>query len=1190
MNEQHWRKALWHLRHGGLNGLRQYRKNVAAAGQPTTDLSEDYHADAPSQGGVLMLSVIVPAYNASDFIVRCLNSILNQTGVSLEVIVIDDGSIDGTADVTAEFAGRDSGVTILRTENCGPAAAREWGVSAARGTYIAFADADDEVLPGAYATMIDSLKRTGSDIATGSYVRVGAQGRSRPKLTARVHARQRLAVRLADMPELLEEPVLWNKVYDRAFWHRHVGEMSSFSNYEDQEPVYRAFVGAAAIDVLTDDVYAWRLADGRNTRSRRKGRLTDLHARLDVIEALRVSLVHEPENVRRFAYSVWMGTDLAMHAEYLDTASKKFRKALKQAAATLRREMPREAWALIPAKARLFMWVVAKGRLDDIEEVLGTRAEETAAVPLLVEEGHWVVAPSYMPRLRSRIPSRLLRARTVDFRPTLIVRNARWVGAGVIELAGCAWVPGIDPGELEVTIHGVMDGSTEFEVPVETVNDNRIDLEVGDPWRSYATGGFTVSLDLSRIDDVSPRGIQLLGAFDADGIHLTTPATSTTVVGMVAPSPIVKGNRVTVAADAHDELSILPVALPASPILAAGVSISGETIVVHMADDSEVRTVDLVSRGETIAMRKKNAQTFDAVLPDLPERYHSGGERQWSVTAHLDDGSTADVYYSDIDYLLPGTGRVRIEPNIEGAVRLAQRHVRVTVTGASSDRDRLLLTGRVDPAQKLSIVLRASEQTIAPVETMSHGDGSFTAVYNLTTEGAEGGTVAAMAGGYHVRFGPDPDHSDGWARVAGKLAIRPVDIFTEWNTLRVEGKPSGTVAIMASPPWSAQERTRFGRFALRNREWGPVDNGILFESYNGKSANDSPRAIFEAIRELDESIPLYWSVRDRRVDVPDGGISVVEGTAAWHRALATSRLWVNNNNFPYYVWKRPGQYYLQTWHGTPIKKLLWDIPRRKVPLTYRRLMMTEVPQWDLLLAQSEEAAKNLRSGLGYEGEISIMEYPRNGRLSAGLNDPVAIRRRLGIATDKPVVLYMPTWRKVHRNGQQLIWDDLIPTKAFARCTGATLLLRAHHVATAQQITTEEVKDVSDEPHVEDLLAVANLLITDYSSVVYDYGITGRPVVFFTPDLQSYVKERGFYSAVSSRIAATNANALVEVVNENLGKRDGPEAICTEMMARQTIDLTFEIKRIHDCRQEDRSGGENPKVEGRQSGRKLHDGR
>src|SRR5699024_5318974 len=175
-----------------------------------------------------------------------------------------------------------------------------------------------------------------------------------------------------------------------------------------------------------------------------------------------------------------------------------------------------------------------------------------------------------------------------------------------------------------------------------------------------------------------------------------------------------------------------------------------------------------------------------------------------------------------------------------------------------------------------------------------------------------------------------------------------------------------------------------------------------------------PISLFDAISAERGDVPLYWSVRDRSVDVPSRGTPIVEGTAQWHRALATSRIWINNNNFPYYVNKRQGQYYLQTWHGTPIKKLLWDLPRKKVPVTYRRIMRKEAAQWDLLLAQTHNAAENLKSGLRYDGEIKIGEYPRNVRLNDEMTDPSLIKRRLGIDSAGKVVLYVPTWREADR--------------------------------------------------------------------------------------------------------------------------------------------------------------------------------
>lgn len=1107
MSGQQWRKALWHLRNGGISGLKEFRQRSRKSSSIPQRTIDGTTAPGSQPGPAPDLSVIIPAFNAAEYIERCLRSVVAQNDVSLEVIVVDDGSRDETAALIDKLAEADPRITLLQSTNSGPAAARNLGIEAASGDFITFVDADDEVLPGAFSSMVDSLRRTGSDIATGSYIRFGATGRSRPKLTARVHARQRLAVRLDDMPELLEEPVLWNKVYGREFWKRHVGTMQTFANYEDQEPVYRAFVAAAAIDVLTKDVYAWRLAEGRRTRSRRKGKAADLRARLKVIEALKAVLVHEPENVRRTAYAIWMGTDLSMHAEYLATATKKFRKTLTEAASEIRQEMPRNAWDLIPAQARLFMWVVASGRLDDIEEVLGTRAEETTAVPMEYMDGHWLVAPTYLTRLRTRVPSRLIRAFDVDFKPAFIVRNVRWVDTRTIELNGCAYVPGIRTDDISFKVRGVMDGATEFDVGVESVDDNRIDLEIGDPWRTYARSGFKVRLDLSHIQDVSPRGIQIIGSFAAHGVEMSTPATSTAVVGMIAPSPVTASGRITVVGDDHGELSIVPVELPVLPVIAEQVSISGERVSIEVRDRDDIAAVELSAGPAIVSVPVDGTTNFRAELPAVPEGYKHGGELIWSVRARLVDGKTENVYFSAVDYLLPATGRLRPEPSIEGKVQLAQRFLRVTVTGAGSDRDRLLLTGRIDPPQKLSLVLKSTDQTITPAEFRLHADGEFTAVYELTTQGPEGGLVAALSGGYHVRFGSTPETAEQWARVAGKLAIRPVDTFTEWNTIRVEGRSSGIVALTASPPWSASERTRFGRFALRHVDWGPLKNGIVFESYNGKSANDNPRAIFDAIREIDPGIPLYWSVRDRRVDVPEGGIPVVEGTAEWHKILATSRVWVNNNNFPYYVRKRTGQFYLQTWHGTPIKKLLWDVPRRKVPLTYRRLMKSEVAQWDLLLAQSEQAANRLQTSLGYRGNVKVIEYPRNLRLLNSMNRTREIRAELEIDEAAFVILYAPTWRASKKRSikkdQSALLEDL------ATLQGVTILKTDHHVS-SEQINKVANFNGPSTKQVEELMAISDLLITDYSSIAFDYELTGNPLLRYTPDESEYRKERGIY--------------------------------------------------------------------------------
>lgn len=1160
MSGQRWRKALWHLRNGGVEGFKDFRRRAKSEIGSAQDVAmapiEDVYADPTN------LSVVIPAYNASDHIEACLRSVLNQKGVSLEVLIVDDGSTDDTVEKIRAFTSGDSRVSILQRDNEGPARARNRGVDAAGGKYLAFADADDEVLPGAYSSMIDSLERTGSDIATGSYIRIGKSGRSRPKLTARVHSRQRLAVRLDDMPELLEEPVLWNKVYRRDFWNRHVGEMWGFANYEDQEPVYRALVAASAVDVLTDDVYAWRLADGRDTRSQRKAKLTDLQAKLEVIDALRSTLDNAPENVLEHAYSVWMGTDLAMHAEFLDTANKRFRKTLCDAANDMKKTMPRGAWKLIPAQERLFMWVVAAGLLSDIEEILGTRAEETRSVPLEYVDGRWFAAPTYLKRLETKVPKRMVRARDVDFVPQMKIRNARWVDQQVIELQGCAYIPGIDPDQVKVRIHGVMDGAVVVDSAVEHVNDNEVDLEVGDPWRSYSPGGFRARINLSELDDLSPRGITLVGRFDINGKQFHAPARSIAAVGMIAPSPVINARRVTVVADGHGELSVQTVGMPTRPVLAKQVSCRGRDVTVTLDGIVDIKSLTLHGAGTTIPLAAKGRSIFVGTLPELPEKFTAGGDLLWSALARTTDDQTVPVHHAAVDYLLPDTSCLRLLPNIAGAVQLTQRFRRVTVTGASSDRDRLLLTGRIDPPANMSVVLKSSDHTVAPDEYVRHGDGSFTAVYDLTTTGAEGGTVASMSGGYHVRFGNSAEAAEGWARAAEKLAIRPVDCFTEWNTLRVEARVSEAVAITASPPWSAKERTKVGRFALRTYDWGPLRPGIVFESYNGKSVNDNPRALFDAIQSVRPDIPLYWSVRDRRVDVPDGGIAIVEGTADWHRAIATSRVWVNNNNFPYYVRKRTGQFYLQTWHGTPMKKLLNDVPRRNVPLTYRRLMQNEVKSWDVLLAQTAEAEKRLRSGMNFTGEVFVGEYPRNWRIIKSLRDSARIKNKLHIPADKTIILYAPTWRRSDHTTSKKARESTKCIEYLSSRNDLIVLARSHHMTRERHQSYEGIIDVTEMPHVEDLIAISDLIVTDYSSIVYDAALVEKNIVLYTPDRKIYSEEQGFYEAPealpykstsdSEKIIEIIHNELFELIQDANSTTSANECMAVEILKRIII--------------------------------------
>ena len=330
---------------------------------------------------------------------------------------------------------------------------------------------------------------------------------------------------------------------------------------------------------------------------------------------------------------------------------------------------------------------------------------------------------------------------------------------------------------------------------------------------------------------------------------------------------------------------------------------------------------------------------------------------------------------------------------------------------------------------------------------------------------------------------------------------------------RIITRRDGSVAVAVIPPLTPRERSRRGRRLLVEREAEALRPAVFMESFGGRSGGDNPAEICEDLAAHDVRAPLWWSVVDGTVPVPSGAVPVVVGSQEWVEALRTSRVIVTNDHLPDWFSKREGQHLLQTWHGTPIKKLLHDAAPGSVSLRYQRLMARQVPQWDLLLAQNREAEQRLRRALGYGGQVRVGEYPRNVRLLGGIEVGRRVRSDLGIGEEQQVILYAPTWRERlrhpeglagHSNGQGL-QGDVYP----AHRTDAVVLMRTHHMNRASP--GPGLVDVSRYPSIEELMMAADVLVSDYSSIFLDFALTGKPAVVFVPDLEHYRDvERGLY--------------------------------------------------------------------------------
>jgi CDP-glycerol glycerophosphotransferase len=419
----------------------------------------------------------------------------------------------------------------------------------------------------------------------------------------------------------------------------------------------------------------------------------------------------------------------------------------------------------------------------------------------------------------------------------------------------------------------------------------------------------------------------------------------------------------------------------------------------------------------------------------------------------------------------------------------------VSVESASGSTLRLLVSGTVTAAR-----LEGRRARVDGI--LSPSPAGTVAEFGLLGDRWGSGGLALPSGGYRLQLATPL----GWTSRTSTAAAVTLDHDLFRATV---GEGAGGVVVTVNAPLADDERgaaaqKRLERAYRRSRP-APED-AVFLESFYGQSASCNPLGIDRALAELSPATRRYWSVVDGSVAIPEGGIRLIEGSRDWWRVRGSARALVVNDWLRKRYRRRGHQKVLQTWHGTMLKKLALD---RGLGLRTRIAVLRERDRWDVLLAQNPYAARIFRSAYAMKRPIWEEGYPRNDVL----HDPVRaahVRSVVGVPADARVVLYAPTWRD---DRTEMV--DFVDLAAFAAELGPdhVLLVRGHSrtLRHGQDLFGPGLIDVTSYPDMADLLDVADLLVTDYSSVMFDFAATTRPIVFFTPDLAHYSADlRGFY--------------------------------------------------------------------------------
>lgn len=319
-------------------------------------------------------------------------------------------------------------------------------------------------------------------------------------------------------------------------------------------------------------------------------------------------------------------------------------------------------------------------------------------------------------------------------------------------------------------------------------------------------------------------------------------------------------------------------------------------------------------------------------------------------------------------------------------------------------------------------------------------------------------------------------------------------------------------------------------------------NRIVFESGVGKQYSDSPKYIYQEMLKENLDYEYIWFYNGKE-KIPGNPKIIKRLSPKYYYYLATSKFWVNNQNFPFYITKRKNQIYIQTWHGTPLKKMLHDVDDfAGKDDGYISRVTQATNQWNYLVSPSHYASKSFRSAFRLKKEILEVGYPRNDIFylsddeKAGL--AAQVKGKLKLPGDKKIILYAPTFRdnQINEKNKYQFQLELDLQELYENLSDDYILLIRMHVVISNKIKIPKiyndfVKNVSTYSDIQELYLISDICITDYSSVMFDFANSKKSLLFYAYDLELYRDTlRGFYMDYVDEIPGPILRTTDEIIN------------------------------------------------------------
>ncbi|MEO3786653.1 bifunctional glycosyltransferase family 2 protein/CDP-glycerol:glycerophosphate glycerophosphotransferase [Actinocorallia sp. B10E7] len=1052
-----------------------------------------------------MISVVVLPHGAGEHLAASLESLARQTLTAFEALVVDDG-----ADAAVELP--DSRFRLVRGGALSRGAALNLGVSEAKGEYLAFVEGGDLIPPQALELLHDALAGSRSDFAAGNVSVITEKGGTWRAYTHKDAFAKRLRrTSIRKNPLLFHDRYATGKLFRRSFWDAAGLCFPDGSRYEDLAVAIPAHFLADAVEVLPE-MTVYRRGELFPPATTDVRDIIDGFAAVEQVERVLAGRWRAPAR-RRFQLTV-LDRELRVFLDALPDADPDVRAQTIDLAARYAEQVEPRVFGRLRALSRL-KWHLASRRLTT-ELVKVVRYERGKSSPSIVRSPlrRYVVYP-YWKDDKLAIPENVYLARD-ELKLRSRIRSAEWHD-GKLVISGEAYINSVSMRRKWTAVKAVVLRQGSRRVPLLARK-----TQVKKSWRGIE---FTINPKLLRGPGGWKDGVWEVeaGVFNAGVFRHGKLYAGTSGSGAQPPYAYVE-----------DDVRIVPEIVERKLRVRVETVRARATALHWLGDVLEITGTARAGAAERLMFVRMDQEVpfplkavpggFVARVPlsELPDIHDNEGKLDDTVVWQVWLDGTRLVLDEGVEPALQRLGERELiaGPNSSGYLRLSLRTARFTVDSVELGQDGTLSVAGSHPEHggEGTLVLRSRSRKLEYRFPLRDGVADLP----LARMSTLAGTLPLRAGRWELLY------QAGDRALALQLAEGvglPASVEVALRAYGLENQNGRLVVNVGSDlrPEEVGAGAKLRQEArLRVRERG-LREAVLFSCFNGRQYSDSPRAIHEELVRRGSSLEQLWVVGDGQVELPPTVRPVRLNGVEWHEAVASSRYLVINHRLGDWFHRHPEQVVLQTWHGTPLKKIGRDV--KEVHFAYspgmqKAMAVAEkeprLPEWTHLLSPNPFSTPILRNAFDFKGELIEAGYPRNDLLYSPDAGRVAerVRERLGIPPGKKVVLYAPTWRDDQFYGVGRYKADWrLDLDLFEQELGAdhVLVARLHPNVVDGAPDRPFVYDASAYPDIGELYLASDLMVTDYSSVMFDYANLRRPMLFFTYDLAHYRdKLRGFY--------------------------------------------------------------------------------